>query len=255
MPPVLSHHEQRVLGCLLEKEALTPEAYPLTLNSLRLACNQKTSREPVMDLAEADVSAALNSLKGRDLVSARTDARATKYAHSLHKVAALDSGQTAVLTLLLVRGAQTSGELRGRSGRMHEFTSPAEVEQVLERLAVQADGAWVRRLERRPGEKEARWAHTLDGGVDEEHVHTAETVDRLGELEAQIKNLEQELASVRARLSKLESGGQGAEWRPFFCVRTWTARSLATPGPKRPSVPGAKRWASAWRWPTSPGAP
>jgi uncharacterized protein YceH (UPF0502 family) len=209
LPPILSQHEQRVLGCLLEKETLTPEAYPLTLNSLRLACNQKTSREPVMELEEAEVSAALNSLKGRDLVTARTDGRASKYAHSLHKTAVLDSGQKAAITLLLVRGAQTPGELRGRSGRLHDFESPAEVEEVLERLAGQMDGAWARRLERRPGEKEARWAHCLDGGVDMERVHEAEQGDRLGDLESRVKNLEQELAALRAALGRITPGSQG----------------------------------------------
>lgn len=202
MPPVLSQQEQRVLGCLLEKEALTPEAYPLTLNSLRLACNQKTSRDPVLELSEADVSAALNSLKGKDLIAARMDARATKYAHKLESAGALTQGQRAVLTLLLIRGPQTSGELRGRSERMHEFQTPAEVEQALESLAAFQGGPWVRRLERRAGEKEARWAHCLDGGVEPEAVTKAEAEDRLSALELRIQVLEMEVAGLKTALDK-----------------------------------------------------
>jgi hypothetical protein len=195
-------HEQRLLGSLLEKEVLTPEAYPMTLNSLRLACNQKTSREPVLELDEAAVSAALNSLKGRNLVQARTDARATKYGHSLERAGALNSGQKAVMTLLLLRGAQTAGELRGRSERMHEFQTPSEAEQALESLAAYEGGSWARRLERRSGEKEARWAHCLDGGVQAEEVAEAEADDRLATLEERLRSLEQEVAALRGALEK-----------------------------------------------------
>ena len=194
MPPVLTQHEQRVLGCLLEKEVLTPEVYPLTLNSLRLACNQKTSRDPVLELSEPEVSAALNSLKGRGLVGARMDARATKYVQKMESAGALTSAQRSVVTLLLLRGAQTAGELRARSERLHEFGSPAEVEQALEALASHEGGPWVRRLERRPGEKEARWRHTLDGGVEPEAVAIAESTDRLTALESRIEELERHLA-------------------------------------------------------------
>jgi uncharacterized protein YceH (UPF0502 family) len=197
MPPILSLNEQRILGCLLEKEALTPDSYPLTLNSLRLACNQKTSREPVLDLDEGAVSAALNGLKGRDLVFTRTDGRATRYNHTLEKLAALDQAQRAVLTLLLLRGPQTAGELRGRSERLHEFQAPAEAEDALARLTALSGGPWVQRLARRPGEKEARWAHLLGGDVTEEEVQQAESLDRLGELERRVQDLEREVAAMR----------------------------------------------------------
>jgi uncharacterized protein YceH (UPF0502 family) len=213
MPPNLSQHEQRVLGCLLEKEVLTPEVYPMTLNSLRLACNQRTSREPVLDLDENQVSAALNNLKGRDLAVARMDARATKYLHSLAKVAALSQSERAVLTLLLLRGAQTSGELRGRAERLHTFNSPAEVEEPLEALAQRLDGAWVKRMPRRPGEKEARWVHCLDGGAmaealadatglgpDARNLADAGLLDR-------VERLELELATLKRRLDGLGLAG------------------------------------------------
>jgi hypothetical protein len=195
----LSLHEQRVLGCLLEKEALTPDSYPLTLNSLRLACDQKTSREPVLDLDEGMVSAALNGLKGRDLVFTRMDGRAPRYNHTLEKVAALNQAQRAVLTLLLLRGPQTAGELRGRSGRLHEFQTPAEAEDALNHLAGLTSGPWVQRLPRRPGEKEARWVHLLGGdlSVTDTEVEQAEAVDRASELERRIVDLEREVAAMR----------------------------------------------------------
>ena len=202
MPPILSLNEQRILGCLLEKEVLTPDSYPLTLNSLRLACNQKTSREPVLELDEGAVSAALNSLKGRDLVFTRTDGRATRYNHTLEKLAALDQAQRAVLTLLLLRGPQTAGELRGRGERLHEFQAPAEAEDALNHLAGMSGGPWVRRLERRSGEKEARWAHLLGGDVTEAEVQEAESLDRVSELERRVQDLEREVAAMRFFIQK-----------------------------------------------------
>ncbi|HTB34301.1 MAG TPA: YceH family protein [bacterium] len=212
MPPNLSQHEQRVLGCLLEKEVLTPEVYPMTLNSLRLACNQRTSREPVLDLDDSEVGAALNTLKGRDLAAARMDARATKYLHSLAKVAALSQAERAVLTLLLLRGPQTSGELRGRAERLHSFNSPAEVEEPLLALAQRPDGAWVQRLPRRPGEKEARWVHCLDGGAQAEAlaagpVQGADPADPdTAALLSRVERLEADLASLRRRFDQAGIG-------------------------------------------------
>jgi uncharacterized protein YceH (UPF0502 family) len=210
MPPNLSHHEQRVLGCLLEKQVLTPEGYPMTLNSLRLACNQRTSREPVLDLDDEQVSAALNNLKGRELVSARMDSRATKYLHSLAKVAALTQPEQAVITLLLLRGAQTSGELRGRAERMHEFESPAQVEESLSALSQRLDGAWVQRLPRRPGEKETRWVHCLDGGNQFEALAGGGTsvavADDDGGLRGRVERLEAELALLKQRLEQAGIG-------------------------------------------------
>jgi uncharacterized protein YceH (UPF0502 family) len=205
MPPVLNQNEQRVLGCLLEKEVLTPEAYPLTLNSLKLACNQKTSREPVLDLSEEDVSLALYSLKGKDLTHTRMDARATKYAQKLESAAALNSGQRAVLTLLLLRGPQTAGELRGRSERMYSFATPAEAEQALESLEVYADGPWVRRLERRPGEKEARWMHLLGGDVSEAEIQEAVTADESATLRDRVGSLESEVTALGHKVKALEA--------------------------------------------------
>jgi uncharacterized protein YceH (UPF0502 family) len=204
VPPILTLHEARVLGCLLEKEKTTPEAYPLTLNSLRLACNQKTSREPVLELSENEVSTALYSLKGKDLVSARMDARATKYAHKLETVGALNTGQQAVITLLLLRGPQTTGELRGRSERLHTFNTPAEVEAALESLAAYADGPWVRRMERRTGEKEIRWTQLLSGEITEVDVKEAIAADEAGSTQTRIEDLEKEVAALGHKVKALE---------------------------------------------------
>ena len=211
MPPILTVNEQRVLGCLLEKEKLTPESYPLTLNSLRLACNQKTSREPVLELSESEVSSALGLLKGKSLVFARTDARASKYNHTLERAGAFSSGQQAVITLLLLRGPQTAGELRGRWERMHAFATPAEVEEALASLADYEGGPWVRRLGRRPGEKEARWAQLLGGDsadVSTEEVATAVEGDRVTELEQRVQDLEREVAALGQRMKALLEAGQ-----------------------------------------------
>jgi uncharacterized protein YceH (UPF0502 family) len=204
MPPILSLNEQRVLGCLLEKEILTPEGYPMTLNSLRLACNQKTSREPVMELSDEDVSLALYNLKGKDLTVTRTDARATKYGQKLESAGALNGGQRAVLTLLLLRGPQTAGELRGRSERLHTFASPAETEQALESLAAYQGGPWVQRLPKAPGEKEARWQQLLGGGITEQDVKEAIAADETGSLTARIEDLETEVAALRHAVKGLE---------------------------------------------------
>jgi uncharacterized protein len=207
LPPILTIHEQRVLGCLLEKEKLTPEGYPLTLNSLRLACNQKTSREPVLELTESEVSSALGLLKGKDLVFTRTDARASKYNHTLERVGAFSSAQQAVIALLLLRGPQTAGEIRGRSERMHEFQAPAEVDEALQSLANYQGGPWVRKLEKRAGEKEARWTHLLGGDVADVSVAeivAAEAEDRSSALEQRVVDLEREVAALRHIVHGLE---------------------------------------------------
>jgi len=208
MPPILTLHEQRVLGCLLEKEKLTPESYPLTLNSLKLACNQKTSREPVLELSEGEVSSALGLLKGKDLVFTRTDARASKYNHTIERVAGLTGAQQAVVTLLLLRGPQTAGELRGRSERMHEFKTPAEVDEALQSLANHEGGAWVRRLERRPGEKEARWAHLLGGETTEvsvAEVIEAQQAEESLAMDKRVEDLEREVAALGQAVKRLEA--------------------------------------------------
>ena len=163
---------QRVLGCLVEKAMATPQQYPLSLNALRTACNQTTGRDPVVDYDDDDVRAGLDELKTHQLV--RTEyargSRTPKSAHRLDEQLDLDDGQMAVLALLLLRGPQTVGELRSRAERMHGFTSLELVEAVLQSLAAHRFGALVALQERRPGQKESRWAHLLGPAADADAV-------------------------------------------------------------------------------------
>ena len=160
----LTPQEVRVLGCLVEKEATTPDAYPLTLNSLRNACNQSTSRDPVVAYTDLDVEQALASLRSRGLTRTvhSTSNRATKYRHVLPEVLVVDPAETALLSVLMLRGAQTVGELKGRTERQHGFGSIDEVADTLARLAERVIPL-VRRLDRQPGQKDARWVHQLGG--------------------------------------------------------------------------------------------
>src|SRR6266568_1475034 len=163
----LNETELRVLGSLVEKESTTPDYYPLSLNALTNACNQRSNREPVMSLDEEDVRDALDSLADKRLVRQATsfDSRVPKYAHQLAEVFNFDRRETAVLCVLLLRGPQTPGELRGRTERMYTFDDLPAVEAVLHRLA-ERQPPLVRQLPRRPGTKESRWAHLLAGEVE-----------------------------------------------------------------------------------------
>jgi uncharacterized protein YceH (UPF0502 family) len=154
----LSAEEVRVLGCLLEKQRTTPEQYPLSLNALRLACNQATNRDPVVDYDEATIRDALHRLERRKLVRFASGSRAAKYRHLLEEVLPLEEGERAVLTVLLLRGAQTPGELKQRAERMHAFADLAAVHDALGRLI---ERELVRRLDRRPGQKEERYEQLL----------------------------------------------------------------------------------------------
>jgi uncharacterized protein YceH (UPF0502 family) len=158
----LTAAEVRVLGCLIEKEATTPDNYPLTLNSLRNACNQSTSRDPVVDYDDREVETALTSLRHRQLTRTvhSTSNRAIKYRHVVPDAFGLEPDETAVLAVLMLRGSQTVGELKQRCDRQHSFESTDEVATVLERLAAR-DQPLVRHLERQPGQKDARWVHLL----------------------------------------------------------------------------------------------
>jgi hypothetical protein len=158
----LSPRELRVLGCLIEKEATTPDNYPLTLNSLRNACNQSTSRDPVVDYSEHEIEQALGSLRTRGLTRTvhSTSNRSTKFRHVLPDVLQLEAPETAVLSVLMLRGPQTVGELKGRTERQHRFDSTDEVGTTLSALAGRQP-ALARQLDRQPGQKDARWTHLL----------------------------------------------------------------------------------------------
>lgn len=177
--PVLDPEEQRVLGSLLEKQMTVPASYPLTANALRAACNQTSNREPVVDLDQATVERTARALKERGLlriVWADTGRRTLKYHQVLDEQLGLDSGERALVTVLLLRGAQTAGELRSRSERLHPFADKADVETCLRRLAARPDPL-VRELERRPGQHDRRWAHLLGPEPDGEPP-AASAVDR-----------------------------------------------------------------------------
>ena len=211
LPRVLDAVEIRVLGCLLEKQQLTPEYYPLTINALVAACNQRSSREPVMDLSESEVAAALDRLAGHVLVWKSAGARSERWLHNLDRRLELDPAAKAILTLLFLRGAQTPGELRGRAERMHTFATPGEVEDLLRRLAAGAEPIVVE-LARQPGRKETRWAH-LAGGQPEMPAAPAfaefpaagparstELAERLERLEARVEQLSASLSALLSRL-------------------------------------------------------
>jgi len=160
MPRQLDAVEVRVLGCLLEKQQATPEYYPLTLNALVAACNQRSNRYPVMKLPEGEVVLALRRLAQDGLVMRDDKGRATRWSQSLDRVLGLDAACKAALTVLLLRGPQTAGEVRSRTARLHDFGSAAAAESALAELAAPPDPVVVL-LERSPGQKEARWGHRV----------------------------------------------------------------------------------------------
>ncbi|HEY8930685.1 MAG TPA: YceH family protein [Mucilaginibacter sp.] len=204
--PVLDAVELRVLGSLMEKSKTTPDYYPMTLNSLTLACNQKTSRRPVVNYDEDTVAASLNTLKKRGLISTATGAsiRTVKYKHNFAIVYPVLPAEVAIICLLILRGPQTPGELNTNSGRMYEFESIEEVQQMLGRLST-PELPFVVELPKRPGQKEARYAHLLGGTPeynDDDFADDAPASNR-GALEARVSKLETELAELREAFDKL----------------------------------------------------
>jgi uncharacterized protein len=188
--------EIRVLGCLIEKQRTTPDAYPLSLNSLRLACNQSTSRDPVVDYTEPEIRVALERLSRRGWVrlTSGPGSRAAKYRHLFDEAVGLDDAEIATLAVLMLRGPQTAAEIRQRSERLHAF-EPGEVEETLERLSGRE---LVELVERRPGEKGERFRHLLGEPAQAE----AEPAPRKASdsLEERVARLEEEVARLRERL-------------------------------------------------------
>ncbi len=174
---VLTEIETRVLGSLIEKQVTTPEYYPLTLNALTLACNQKNNRHPVTAYTETQVADALESLREKNLtyVFYGSTSRVPKYKHVMPEVMHLNPAEMALMCVLMLRGAQTLGELRGNASRLHEFSSLEEVEQTLNGLISRDEEPLVVRLPRQPGQKEGRFAHLLSGEIDVEALAAAET--------------------------------------------------------------------------------
>jgi uncharacterized protein YceH (UPF0502 family) len=196
--------EIRVLGCLIEKQRTTPDQYPLSLNALRLACNQATNRDPVVEYDERMIKAALDRMshRGWTRFASGASSRALKYRHLLDEALGLSDPELSVLAVLMLRGPQTPGELKQRTERMRRFDSLEEVAETLDSLAQRE---LVGRLERRPGQKEERYAQLLGGeteelGSDPVRSPTAEGGDRLAEFEARLARLESAFEDLRARL-------------------------------------------------------
>ena len=194
----LTDRELRVLGCLVEKEMTTPDYYPMSLNSIVAACNQRSNREPVVDYTEPEVLEAVDELRERGL--ARTvhgkGGRVLKYRHVVLDALEVDAAEAALLAVLMLRGPQTLGELRTRSGRYVEFADLDEVAAVLRRLNA-AEEPLAERLERRPGEKEPRYRHLLGGSDESPPPAPSREASR-------IEELEEELAALRLRVSRME---------------------------------------------------
>jgi len=204
--------ETRVLGALVEKDITTPDYYPLSLNALVNACNQKNNRDPVMNLAEDAVRQALNSLQEKRLAGTASgaDSRVTKYEHRMQEVFNFTRGEAAILCVLLLRGPQTPGELRGRSERMHRFEDLTEAQSTLQRL-MQRETPLVKVLSRQPGTKEARYMHLLSGNVEDVSVARAPSpafapsssadTERIARLEGEVADLQKEVADLKQELA------------------------------------------------------
>ncbi len=205
MTEKLTETEARVIGALIEKQLTTPEYYPLTLNALVAACNQKTNREPVVSYSEQTVQKSLDDLREKNLayVFYGSTSRVPKYKHILDKVYELEPPEIAVLCVLMLRGAQTLGELRERTSRLYEFSGLGEVNETLDALE-RRDEPLVVKLERQPGQKEARFAHLLSGEVsvatqpsDDSFSNKQTTDERLVKIEDEMESLRSELNLIK----------------------------------------------------------
>jgi uncharacterized protein YceH (UPF0502 family) len=210
MAQILNETEVRVLGSLVEKQLTTPEYYPLTLNALVAACNQKSNRDPVVTYDESTVVAALDSLRDKNLVYTfhGSTSRVVKYKHMFPNVFELDPAETAAMAVLMLRGPQTVGEIRGRTDRLHEFGSLGEVQETLDKLA-HRDEPLIVRLDRQIGQKDARYAHLVSGEVDtaslpatRERTVTGGQSERVEKLEAEIESLKNDLAGFREEFAE-----------------------------------------------------
>jgi uncharacterized protein YceH (UPF0502 family) len=211
--PILSLLETRVLGVLAEKQRTVPDTYPLTLNSLVSGCNQKSSRDPVIEASESEVQAALDSLRALSLIVETSGGRASRYGHNIERVLHIPAQSAALLAMLMLRGPQTAGELRINCERLHKFADISSVESFLVELAECAAGGLVMELPRQPGSRENRWMHLLSGApVIEEGVSARAvfatpagdvTVGEIAALKANVAKLEAEVSELRTMMGKL----------------------------------------------------
>ena len=202
--PLLSALESRVLGVLVEKQLTTPDYYPLSLNALVAGCNQKTSRDPVMTVTEDEVQPSLDELKDRKLVTHSWGAsrRVVRYSHNLPQALDTDAGTTALIVSLMLRGAQTAGELRIACERLYQFADLSSVDAYLSEMAARSSGALVVKLPKQPGSREHRWAHLLNGPVD---IAVGQSPPRpeaaagagIAALQAEVAALREEVAELR----------------------------------------------------------
>ena len=207
--PSLSLLETRVLGVLVEKQHTVPDAYPLTLNALVSGCNQKTSRDPVLDASDAEVQATVDHLRTLSLIVESSGGRVMRYAHNVERVLAVPSQSVALIAALMLRGAQTVSELRINTERLHRFADISAVEAFLHELAGRPAGALVAELPRQPGTRETRWTHLLSGVPA---VETAQAViggnevlavSEVATLKANLARVEEELAALKTVVAKL----------------------------------------------------
>ena len=210
--PVLAPLAIRVLATLVEKQRTVPDTYPLSLNTLAAGCNQKTSRNPVMEASEADLLLALESLKAHGFVSEVSGSRVTRFAHAFEKTLGVPTQAAALLTVLMLRGPQTAGELRLNCERLHRFADISSVEAFLEELAGRQQGALVVELPRLPGARENRWMHLLGGEPEIETspsrpVSTASA--EMAALHLRVDQLEADLASLRETVAQLLAERRG----------------------------------------------
>lgn len=202
--PPLTPVEARILGVLVEKEKTVPDTYPLTLNSLVAGCNQKTSRDPVMNLAESEIQSALEELRGRSLVLENYGAsgRVLRYTQNFAKVYGLPQASVALLSILALRGPQTVSELRANCERLYRFEDTSTVEAYLEELAARSSGALTVKLPKQPGSREHRWAHLLCGEASLPAIEAAAGAPD-SVLEERVARLENEVAQLRAMIVSL----------------------------------------------------
>ncbi len=204
--PALSLLETRVLGVLVEKQHTVPDTYPLTLNALVSGCNQKTSRDPVIEAAEAEVQATVDRLKSLSMVVESSGGRVMRYAHNVGRVINVPPQSVALLAVLFLRGAQTAGELRINSDRLHKFGDISSVEGFLDELA---ERGFVRELARQPGSRETRWAHLLSGEVaaaaaaSETPAGEAVTVSEIAALKANVDQLQGDMTALQETVARL----------------------------------------------------